>query len=171
MARILSKSAAKSPDRYIDLSSWDAVRDQFSDTVPQLLHRLPSTDEAKETLVSGAHTALERARGAAGAMRDQLPDLQEKISTVQMPRKQKRRGRPPLVTLFIVLAVLGGGFFLYKKLTSGSGDEEWMTESWPAEPAPASASAQQTPESDAQAEEDAEESAKIYQGSTPQPGT
>lgn len=175
MARISTKSAKKTAnkqaDHYVDLSNWDAMREQLGDTVPHLLHRLPSTDEAKDTLVSGAQSALERARGTVGAVRDQLPDLQDRITSVQLPRKQKKRGRSPLVTLAIVTAVALGALFLYKKLTGGSSDEDWMNDAWPAEPAPPSASKQQQPESDAAAEADAEESATVYQSSTAQPGT
>lgn len=156
------RSAAQvQPDHMIDLSSWSAVRDQVGDTLPSLLHRLPSADEARGSLVSGAQQALDRARGAAGSAWDSLPsDMQDRIPG------RKKSGRSPLVTIAIVLVIAGGAFFLYRKFT-GSSDEDWMTESWPEEPAPAAASFSQKPESDADAEKDAEESADVYAENAP----
>jgi hypothetical protein len=155
-------AAPPQPDRVIDLSSWNAVRDQVGETLPSLLHRLPSADEARDTIVSGAQQALDRARGAAGSAWESLPsDMQDR-----MPKRSKKRGRSPLVTLAIVLVIAGGVFFLYRKFT-GSSEEDWMTESWPEEPAPAAASFSQKPESDADAEKDAEESADVYAENPP----
>ena len=150
------------PDRIVDLSSWNAMRDQFSDTLPSLLHRLPSADEARESLVSGAQQALERARGAAGSARDALPsDMQDRL-----PGRKKKGGSSPMMKIAVVLLIAGGAFFLYRKFM-GSSEEDWMSESWPEEPAPSSASFTQKPESDADAEKDAEESADVYAENPP----
>lgn len=158
-------SAPKPPDRVIDLSSWNAVRDQMSDTIPSLLHRLPSADEARGSLVSGAQQALDRARDTLGSAVDAVPSsVQQKL-----PSRTKKRGRSPWLTLAIVLFVAGGALFVYRRFTAQP-DEDWMTESWPAEPAPPSASFDQKPESDAVAEKDAEESADLYMESSPPAG-
>jgi hypothetical protein len=154
-------TAQRQPDRVIDLSSWNAVRDQMGDSLPALLHRLPSADEARGTIVSGAQQAIDRARETFGSAMDAAPSgLQQKLPG------RKKSGRSPWLTVAIVLFVAGGALFLYRKFTAQP-DEDWMTEAWPAEPAPASASFQQQPESDAQSEKDAEESAEVYLESTP----
>lgn len=159
-----SASAQKQPDRVLDLSSWNSVRDQMGETIPSLLHRLPSADEARGTLVSGAQQALDRARETLGSAVDAVPSgVQQKLPN------RKKRGRSPWLTLAIVLFIAGGALFAYRKFTAQP-DEDWMTEAWPAEPAPPSASFDQKPESDAVAEQDAEESADIYMESTPRTG-
>ena len=154
-------AAQKQPDRVIDLSSWNAVRDQMGESLPSLLHRLPSADEARGTIVSSAQQALDRARETIGSAVDSAPaGLQQKLPG------RKKSGRSPWLIVAIVLFVAGGALFVYRKFTAQP-DEDWMTEAWPAEPAPPSASFEQKPESDAQSEQDAEQSAEIYMESAP----
>jgi len=122
LPNVLSRSTARTNGQ----RGQNAVREQLGDTIPALLHRLPRPDEARDTLLSSAQQALERAREAVNTAVESLPDVSERL-----PLRQKRRpNRRPWIVAGVVLLILGGAFFAYRKLTAPP-EEDWMSESWP----------------------------------------
>jgi AcrR family transcriptional regulator len=132
LPNVLSRATARNTGQ----RKPNAVREQLGDTVPSLLHRLPRPDEARETLLNSAQQAIERAREAVNSAVEALPDVSERL-----PIRQKRRpNRRPWIVAGVVLLILGGAFFAYRKLTAPP-EEDWMSESWPEQQQPATQSA------------------------------
>lgn len=134
----------------------------ISDRMPVLVQKLPSADDARDTIVGTAQRAIELARGGVGTALDQLP------ADLPMARRRKRRKGPPRWLLIVggIVAASAAGFIVYRRLFGGSYDDEYgIDRDWPAEPNPGTVN--QKPESDAEVAQDAAGSAAVLSGTTP----
>jgi hypothetical protein len=140
----------------------DRAGTAISDRMPVLVQKLPSADDARDTIVGTAQRAIERARDGVGTALDQLP--------VDLPvaRRRKRRSGPPLWLLIMggIAAASAAGFIVYRKMFGGPYDDDYgIDRDWPAEPNPGTVN--EKPESDAEVAQDAAESAAVLSGTSP----
>lgn len=88
--------------------------------------RQSGVDEAKDSIISTAQRAVDKARGTVGSALDQLPD--------SLPRRKQRHGPPKLLIVVIIAAAGAGAFFVYRWLNGGQSEDYGIDPSWPAQP-------------------------------------
>ncbi len=167
----MAKMKEKVQDQADDSASWlrnalrfDRYGDAISGTSNMLVHKLPGTDDSRDSVVGTAQRAMDRARGTVSSAFDQTSDSLHNLSIPG--RKQKRRGPSRFILLGGIAVLAAGGYFVYRWLNGGSQPMDYgIQESWPAEPSPGPV--KEPKEDDAEASLDAEESAAVLDGSTP----
>src|SRR5947209_2935613 len=141
---------------------FDRYGNAISETGAMLVHRLPDTEDARETIMSTAQRAVGRARGTVSSAIDQLPEISLPDS-LPGRKKQSKSGPSRLMIIGIVAALGAAGYFAYRWLNGcGQPMDYGIQESWPAEPSPGPTN--EPFEDDAQASKDAEESAAVLGG-------
>ncbi|MHB8575553.1 MAG: hypothetical protein ACYDCQ_09495 [Dehalococcoidia bacterium] len=140
-------AAADNTSLPFDLSLPDSLRldrygRAFAGSMPDFVHRLPSADEARGSIVSTAQRALHA-----------MPE----VSIPGRRPRPRRRNKLMLVAGFVGIAA--GAYLLYRRFAQhGADEDEWSSSAvnadWPA--TPSTGDTKQSHESDAQAELDAE---------------
>jgi len=182
MAKVkeLSKQAQESSKSVLGLPAfWSKKVDRESSngsTVSSIRNRLPSTDDARDSVLSGAHRAVDRARGTVSTAIDQLPELSlpDSLQGISIPGRQKKRRRSRLLVVAVVVGASAAAYFLYRKFMGGSDDfdrEDLYAENWPAQPSNTPGAGDEPHEDDATASLDAEQSAAVLNGATAAPST
>ncbi len=165
------KLREKTQDRADDSASWlrDALRfdrygNAISDTGSMLIHKLPGTDDTRDSVVGTAQRAMDRARGTVSSAFDQTADSLHNLSIPG--RKQKRRWPSTFVLIAGIGALAAAGYFVYRWLNGGSQPMDYgIEESWPSEPSRGPVN--EPKEDDAEASRDAEQSAAVFEGGAP----
>jgi len=112
------------------LPGLDRYTSLLATAVPAVVQRLPSADDARESLGTTAQRAVGRARSTLNTAFDQLPELSlpEPLQNVQMPGRKPRRKRMRrrLVWVGLAVAMIAGGYIAFQKLMgSHEPDDIW----------------------------------------------